>query len=182
MKQSEICGVVIGVHCYIYSGNCFNNAFPPSENLCWKLNLSEKNSSIGKKQQTGQNKKVYRILQLTDIHVDKEYVPSSNRNCGTPYCCRAQNTTVPQQNSEGYWGSYFCDPPLHSVENLFETIIWESIDLVYWTGDVSSHDSWADTWSRTILDSRIISKLLQKYSQAQVYPAIGNHISIPVGT
>ena len=92
------------------------------------------------------------------------------------------NSSAQQSPEAGYWGSYYCDPPIHSVENLFENIEWDSIDLVYWTGDVSSHESWADTWDTTKRDSRIITALLKKYSKSLVVSAIGNHLAIPVGT
>lgn len=82
----------------------------------------------------------------------------------------------------GYWGSYYCDPPIRTVENLFENIDWKSYDLVYWTGDVSPHTTWTDTWSETVTNSRIINSLLKKYTKAPVILAIGNHMAVPVGT
>jgi len=29
-----------------------------------------------------------RILHITDLHIDYDYIPGSNSDCGEPICCR----------------------------------------------------------------------------------------------
>ena len=29
-----------------------------------------------------------RILHITDLHIDNDYIPGSNSDCGEPICCR----------------------------------------------------------------------------------------------
>ena len=33
-------------------------------------------------------KKIYKLMQITDVHTDPEYLPYSNANCNYPLCCR----------------------------------------------------------------------------------------------
>jgi sphingomyelin phosphodiesterase len=85
------------------------------------------------------NSPVFRILQLSDLHVDFEYQPGSIAECGQPLCCRNASTLGSTQKQKhpflrghaqknrsqlaGYWGDYRnCDIPLWTLENMFEHI------------------------------------------------------------
>ncbi|CAG2116790.1 unnamed protein product, partial [Medioppia subpectinata] len=122
------------------------------------------------------------ILHITDIHLDEHYSPLIEPKCGAPYCCRSNSTTVPSTPDAGQWGSYFCDTPLKLLDNLFATIDWQSIDLVYWTGDVTPHDTWQDSKEGILSASKIITSYLKKYSKSPVIVSLGNHMAVPVGT
>jgi hypothetical protein len=67
-----------------------------------------------------------RILHLSDIHIDYEYVPDSLSECDQPLCCRSTSTQsngTQQTNLAGYWGSYGnCDIPKWTVESMFKYI------------------------------------------------------------
>jgi len=58
-------------------------------------------------------KKSYKILQITDPHVDSKYIEGGDVKCGGDLCCR----TSPQNASAlkaGYWGTSEgnCDIPI----------------------------------------------------------------------
>ncbi|XP_054154575.1 sphingomyelin phosphodiesterase-like [Oppia nitens] len=133
------------------------------------------------------NTRINKILHITDIHLDREYRPLTTADCGRPYCCRTLNQSLvdqPDRLDSELWGSYRCDPPVRLVQNLFDTIDWPSMDWIYWTGDVTPHNTWQDTREGSVETSRLLTDMFAKYtvgSQAQVVPVIGNHISIPVG-
>lgn len=67
-----------------------------------------------------------RILHLTDIHYDPNYLPGSNANCyEKEICCERESTMKPNGSyvPAGYWGDYHnCDIPWHSIENAFNEI------------------------------------------------------------
>nr|XP_061801179.1 sphingomyelin phosphodiesterase-like [Nerophis lumbriciformis] len=128
-----------------------------------------------------------RVLFLTDIHWDKEYVTGSPADCKEPLCCRNDSDSLSRRRKEaGYWGAYSkCDLPLRTVENLLENAAatgpW---DWVYWTGDIPAHNVWSQTRKQQLSELTVITRLIQKYlgPNVTVYPSIGNHESTPVNS
>ncbi|XP_030648451.1 sphingomyelin phosphodiesterase [Chanos chanos] len=128
-----------------------------------------------------------RILFLTDIHWDAEYIEGSSADCKDPLCCRNGSEPPRWRHREaGYWGTYSkCDLPLRTVENMLQNVVkagpW---DWVYWTGDIPAHNVWAQTRSQQLRELTTISRLIHKYlgPNVTVYPAVGNHESTPVNS
>ncbi|XP_061658323.1 sphingomyelin phosphodiesterase isoform X2 [Syngnathoides biaculeatus] len=128
-----------------------------------------------------------RVLFLTDIHWDNEYMTGSPADCKDPLCCRNDSYSPSRRRQEaGYWGTYSkCDLPLRTVENLLENIAragpW---DWVYWTGDIPAHNVWAQTRKQQLSALTVITRLIHKHlgPNVTVYPAIGNHESTPVNS
>ncbi|XP_049599573.1 sphingomyelin phosphodiesterase [Syngnathus scovelli] len=128
-----------------------------------------------------------RVLFLTDIHWDREYVTGSAADCKEPLCCRNDSDAPKWRRREaGYWGTYSkCDLPLRTVGNLLENIArsgpW---DWVYWTGDIPAHNVWSQTRKQQLSALTVITRLIQKHlgPNVTVYPAIGNHESTPVNS
>ncbi|XP_061557652.1 sphingomyelin phosphodiesterase isoform X1 [Phycodurus eques] len=128
-----------------------------------------------------------RVLFLTDIHWDKEYITGSAADCKEPLCCRKDSYSPMWWRREaGYWGTYGkCDLPLRTVENLLENAAgagpW---DWVYWTGDIPAHNVWSQTRQQQLSALTVITRLIQKHlgPNVTVYPAIGNHESTPVNS
>ncbi|XP_054152470.1 sphingomyelin phosphodiesterase-like [Oppia nitens] len=178
LDTTEICGLLMGDQCY--SGT--------SNNLYWKLDIPQNRQSdydTTSRKRVVKNKKNYKILHLTDIHLDLEYIPFKGSHCGTPYCCRKSTyngVSVPNA-SVNYWGSYPCDTPLQTLDNTFRHIDWSSIDWTYWTGDVTPHDTWRDSKQISLKTTEIIVGYFKAFSKNKlVVPAIGNHVTIPVGS
>ncbi len=66
-----------------------------------------------------------KIIQLTDIHIDFDYMPESISSCPNRICCRAKSPRTPSSKNlrAGFWGSSNkCDIPIWLVENMFEHI------------------------------------------------------------
>ena len=169
-----MCGLVMGDQCYIGD----------SMNLYWKLNIPEKvDKSINTKiTYTGkQRKRKYKILHITDIHLDMDYVPYTDSECGTPYCCRKRGKNIEPNMTANYWGSYPCDTPIQTLDNWARLMNWNNIDWTYWTGDVLPHDSWNDSRVKSFQTSKVIINYFKTFSKNKVVvPAIGNHMTVPV--
>lgn len=67
-----------------------------------------------------------KILQITDIHLDLNYIPGSIANCKDFLCCRADSVPINRLSrniTAGYWGSTNkCDVPIQLIESMFEHI------------------------------------------------------------
>ena len=82
-----------------------------------------------------------KFLQVTDIHLDPYYSPSSNTN---PYCHIIDSQpALDHQNRYGNPGSD-CDSPRTLLQGTFNylknLVLDDEIDLIFWTGDSGRHD------------------------------------------
>ena len=71
-----------------------------------------------------------KILHLTDIHLDLGYKVGSNSDCSKPLCCT--NDTEMAETAEtaaGYWGSYSCDVPVWTFEDMLVQIREKHLDV-----------------------------------------------------
>jgi sphingomyelin phosphodiesterase len=130
-----------------------------------------------------QQRKTYKVLHITDPHIDFEYQPGTNANCGAPICCREASGQPPvESDAAGPWGDYRCDVPIKTVNVMFDYIQQQfNPDLIFWTGDNVPHDVWAQSvQENTDATLNITSILKDKFPQAQVFPVVGNHEPFPV--
>lgn len=87
-------------------------------------------------------KDLVKIAMISDFHMDWDYTPGMNNDCGRPVCCRAEsglpNSTA---NAAGKWGDFNCDIPPIVLENLFSHLSTEvKPDAVFWGGDSVPHN------------------------------------------
>lgn len=68
--------------------------------------------------------KPLKVLHITDIHYDSDYLVGGWGKCREPLCCQKDKGKA--NNSEDtarHWGDFrLCDTPLHTVEMTFEHI------------------------------------------------------------
>lgn len=133
----------------------------------------------------------FKVLQISDLHIDLEYRENSNAVCNEPLCCRADSppstsstTKVKTSHRAGYWGDYRdCDVPLRLVDQTFQWIRQNHPDIEYilWTGDIPPHDIWNQTKQSQLEYIDIAGHLFDKYfSHVPIYPVVGNHESLPM--
>ncbi|KRT84121.1 hypothetical protein AMK59_1728, partial [Oryctes borbonicus] len=70
----------------------------------------------------------FKVLHLSDTHLDPNYEEGSPANCEEPLCCHPFSTPSSSEPLEpaGKWGSYGkCDMPRILIENLLEHIAEE---------------------------------------------------------
>ncbi|KAJ6652305.1 hypothetical protein lerEdw1_012715 [Lerista edwardsae] len=171
LRPAEICGLLVGSRCGhwdIYSD--------------WNVTLpATPKPPVRPPVPPPPGAPTARVLFLTDLHWDRGYTPGSDPACKDPLCCRGGRPA--QGQGAGYWGSHSkCDLPLHTLENLLQHLAASGpFDLAYWTGDIPAHDVWEQTREDQLQALRTVTGLVQKYlGPLPVYPAVGNHESVPV--
>lgn len=127
---------------------------------------------------------VSRVLFLTDLHWDHDYLEGTDPNCADPLCCRRSSGWPPNSRAgAGYWGEYSkCDLPLRTLESLLKGLGPAGpFEMVYWTGDIPAHDVWQQSRQDQLRALTTITDLVRKFlGPVPVYPAVGNHESTPV--
>ncbi|XP_046446658.1 sphingomyelin phosphodiesterase-like [Daphnia pulex] len=128
-----------------------------------------------------------KVLHLSDIHWDPEYLEGSNAVCTDPMCCRASSgDVVNATDAAGYWGDRRgCDIPWRTIENAVAHIAQQHSDVSYiiWTGDLIPHDTWSTDKDENLMIIDSLMTLMQQYFPGvPMYPTLGNHESHPVNT
>ncbi|KAI8882807.1 sphingomyelin phosphodiesterase [Backusella circina FSU 941] len=133
--------------------------------------------------------KNFTVLQLSDFHMDIEYLPGSEANCNSPLCCRAEYTDFKNiSRPASIWGDYKCDSPPILINSLLRYIpqVEPNIAFGILTGDVPSHEIWSTLptiKTKLILDESY--RLLHSYFDSPylinstLYPTVGNHDAAP---
>ena len=126
----------------------------------------------------------FKVLHISDTHIDLNYKETSDAVCGEPLCCRNVDKSVPIENQSGFWGDYRdCDIPLRTFDSMLKHIALkhQDIDYVIWTGDIPPHDVWNQTKNEQVNLLRKVSQLIQKHLGSKpIFPALGNHESLPI--
>lgn len=73
----------------------------------------------------------FRILHLSDFHIDNLYTPGGNADCDAPLCCQSDQG-APSNGAApcGYWGDYrSSDSPLHAIEDAVDQAVTQHVRL-----------------------------------------------------
>ena len=172
LEPQEICGLILGPSC-----GKVRDLYPD-----WNITLPNvPKPPVQPIPLPKSGSPTFKILHLSDVHVDHQYAENTSTKCGEPLCCRKYNGA----GKAGYWGSYECDIPVRTFEATLKHIkqIHQDIDFVYWTGDVPPHNVWNQTRADQLKAMESGVKLFIKYfPNTPVYPAMGNHESAPVNS
>ena len=128
----------------------------------------------------------YKVLQVTDIHLDMEYKEGTVANCNLPLCCRElrDDDLVPvKQILAGFYGTTGkCDANIETVKAFASKAKELNPDYIMFTGDNIAHSVWLVTQEEVIKATRIqIEAIQEKFGMdTPIYPAIGNHERAPV--
>lgn len=129
---------------------------------------------------------VSRVLFLTDLHWDQDYLEGADPSCENPLCCRRDSGPPPASRpGAGHWGEYSkCDLPLWTLESLLSGLGPAGpFDMVYWTGDIPAHNIWHQSRQDQLRALTTVTALVKKFlGPVPVYPAVGNHESTPVNS
>lgn len=176
LVSQEICSVLAGQRCLKYL------SYPHNETIFWELPLPEKLNFTPKASQ----KKIRKILHLTDIHLDLWYEPNSNASCNEPLCCRVTSEDWKLKNvSAGYWSEVNgdCDIPQHFVADSLKKIVaaHPDLDAVFWTGDNVPHDVWNTTQPINLRHIHTVTGMISvAFNNIPVFPVLGNHEVHPI--
>uniref|UniRef100_A0A914YU45 Calcineurin-like phosphoesterase domain-containing protein n=1 Tax=Panagrolaimus superbus TaxID=310955 RepID=A0A914YU45_9BILA len=178
---SEACGIVIK--------GC-NGSFP-IDTATWFLPIP-----AGKPPHTDpilpeKGKPILKVLHLSDLHIDNEYIIGAEAKCGEMMCCRPAGDDNAGFKAKatidvpaGKWGTYGnCDSPYRLVEDLMKhiSVTHKDLDYVVVSGDLESHADWGYTREGHQEKVRNVTRLMKKYLPGiNIYFAQGNHESVPL--
>ena len=122
-----------------------------------------------------------KMIQLTDIHLDTQYIENGTVYCDEPLCCRTPASTYSRKKSGKFGFLGHCDASLALLDSFMDKAYELKPDLIIWTGDNSPHNSknstQQDNYDATII---VKNKLDQKFkNEIPIYPALGNHEKYP---
>ncbi|CAI4226979.1 unnamed protein product [Auanema sp. JU1783] len=133
---------------------------------------------------------VLKILHLTDIHLDTQYVIGQEADCNEPLCCRYPDN--PQEvslavnitNPAGPWGTIAsCDLPYWTFQSMLKFIRQKhtDIDYIVVSGDLVSHAVYEYTQdSHMAMVKNISDTIKQQLPDIPTYFAVGNHEGVPI--
>jgi len=118
----------------------------------------------------------FKIVHVTDMHVDWDYKEGANTDCDLPLCCREGT------GNAGKWGFLGkCDVPPQTVQAFLDQVNeMEDISFVVWTGDNPPHNIWAYEREAEMDVTRKLVKMFKDTLRVPVYPIIGNHDCFPM--
>ncbi|KAF9167264.1 hypothetical protein DFQ26_005223 [Actinomortierella ambigua] len=123
------------------------------------------------------------VLHLSDWHVDPQYEPGSEGDCGLPLCCRKYSFQPGGaiKRPASTWGDYGCDAPIKLGQDLLANGVYKVSNPAFsiLTGDVPPHDVWNETIASVIEDHHVAYGAMKAGLKTPMYPAIGNHESHP---
>ena len=128
----------------------------------------------------------YKVLQVTDIHLDMEYKEGTVANCNLPLCCRElhDDDLVPvKQIFAGFYGTTGkCDSNMETVRAFAAKAKELNPDYIMFTGDNIAHSVWLVTQEEVIKATKMQIEAIQEQfgMDTPIYPAIGNHEKAPV--
>ena len=127
----------------------------------------------------------YKVIQVTDIHLDMEYKEGTVANCNLPICCRELNDDdlVPVKRVyAGFYGTTGkCDSNIETVKAFASKAKELNPDYIMFTGDNIAHIVWTVTLSEILKATKIQIEAIQNEFglNTPIYPAIGNHENAP---
>ena len=155
------------------------------ENFAQKtlLNKKEKKNKINYSK-TENTKNYYKVVQVTDIHLDMEYKEGSIANCNYPLCCREIKTeNLTNYELAGFYGHIGkCDANINTVKAFAQKVKELNPDYIMFTGDNIAHSVWNVQQSEVIKATKMIIDEIQNIigKNIPIFPAIGNHEKAPV--
>lgn len=168
-----ICALIVGGKCGKWEeANSWTIEIPGNKPEVIKPTLPQEGSPTTK------------ILHLTDIHLDLSYTVGTNTECGQPLCCTNNTEVAPSDDlAAGYWGSYSCDVPTWTFEDMLMHIRekhLDEIEYIMMTGDNPPHDVWLQSREGNLDHSRKVVELINKvFPDREVIYTLGNHESFP---
>ena len=128
----------------------------------------------------------YKVVQVTDIHLDMEYKVGTVANCILPLCCRelADDDLVPVKQilagKYGYTGN--CDANIETVKAFAIKAKELNPDYIMFTGDNLAHETWKVRQEEVIKATKMQIEAIQEVFglDTPIYPTLGNHEKAPV--
>jgi len=177
VEPNELCG-------WLFGNTCANTTAYFSS---WNITIPKRNNPPKELQPFPDDSAGVQILQLTDTHLDQDYLEGAQAVCDEPLCCRKEDKTAGKGQIPapkfGYPG--YCDSNLLMFHTMLEDIAVNHTDVkyIYWTGDVPAHNVWNQSKQNQKDAINFATVTLTKYfPNTKIFPTIGNHEGFPVNS
>lgn len=144
IDATEACAA-IGL-CDVKLGGAHDSGTYSKESMDLELRSST-HSDVPEKPE--QDEEYLYFSHFSDLHLDLEYMPTSEASCPDPICCRADSHHGDEAliREAGPFGDYRCDLPLNSAQLAFESINdfsmqGSGLSMHLFSGDILPHDIW----------------------------------------
>ncbi|BGO91484.1 hypothetical protein JCM10020v2_003139 [Rhodotorula toruloides] len=139
----------------------------------------------------------FQVVQISDVHIDKEYLVGASDDCTKPICCRdygPSSTGLDVKTPAEPFGNRKCDAPQALMDNLLAAVeqIAPNRSFTVFSGDVIDAAIWDATEERVLDGLHDFSVSLASWSLPAnstsrttsagkpIYPVLGNHDIGPV--
>ncbi|KAJ7895181.1 Metallo-dependent phosphatase-like protein [Mycena olivaceomarginata] len=115
----------------------------------------------------------FRVVHLSDVHIDHEYTPGSEANCTKPICCRdfADSPAVPTLPA-GPNGNSHCDSPVSLADSMLAAVESLKPKFSIFTGDVVDRAVWLVNQSGVSADLREFNAEMASKLSAPIFPPL----------
>lgn len=123
-----------------------------------------------------------KVVMMSDLHMDWDYLPGADNSCGKPLCCRSDSGMAPTAaRAAGKWGDFNCDLNRLTLDNMLSEIKNNvKPDLVLWAGDSVPHNIDTLTFESNVnIMKNITKEVSEGLDGIKVIPCIGNHDTYP---
>ncbi|BGP42405.1 hypothetical protein JCM10449v2_006410 [Rhodotorula kratochvilovae] len=133
------------------------------------------------KQWVSKGREPFKVVHITDTHVDRSYATGADSACGKVICCRDYGPQYVGEHAKkpaGPFGAAKCDSPPALVESMFGAInqFAPNKSFTIFTGDAMDDAVWEAYQPKIERDMRLWDAELPSRS----YPVFGNHDIAPV--
>lgn len=97
----------------------------PAAELGFTINVSQGSPiTQSKSQAVPRSGNDLKIIHITDLHYDPNYMVGANADCSDPVCCRAKGGIASDPAGRaGAWGDFrYCDSPWAAVEDAIRQV------------------------------------------------------------
>ncbi|KAJ6560941.1 sphingomyelin phosphodiesterase [Mycena sp. CBHHK59/15] len=122
----------------------------------------------------------FRVVHLSDVHIDRGYTVGAEANCTKSICCRdfADSPATPTDPA-GPNGNAHCDSPVSLADSMLEAIERLHPKFSIFTGDVVEGAVWLVDQPEATMDLADFNAEMASKLTAPIFPSIG-HDSAPV--
>jgi sphingomyelin phosphodiesterase len=118
-----------------------------------------------------------KILALSDIHIDEDYMTGAATDCGLPVCCKDYFNGT---GSARPWGEGGCNIPPRTLVHMLQSLEDQDPDFIIYSGDSPPHMVWNETMASQLKRSQFVAETLADiFPGVPAFAAIGNHELYP---
>ncbi|KAF9031662.1 Metallo-dependent phosphatase [Hymenopellis radicata] len=132
---------------------------------------------------TSQGRQPFKVVHISDVHIDRQYIVGTESECSKPICCRKYaDSTSDVRVPAGPFGSYQCDTPDSLLKSLFKQIDSSGSAFAIFTGDVVEAAVWSVMRQEVLNDINTFNDEMLRALQMPVFSTIGNHEAAPANS